>query len=352
MTVYKLSSNENPYPPLPGVVAAATAAAERMNRYPDMGNAELYGALSTRLAVPVEHLALATGSVALIYQLVQAFCEPGRRGRLRLALLRGLPDRGDRRGRDVGQGAGPGRRPSRPRRDGRRDHRPHQGRPGLHPQQPHRPRGHAGRARRVPGPGADARAGRGRRGVRRVRADGRPDRRHRHLPRPRQRAAHADLLQGLRPGRLPGRLRRRTRADRRGTAFGLAAVRRLQRRPGRGRRVPRRRGRAAAAGGVAGRGADPRRTGPARRRLGRSRTPGQLRLVRARRAHRRVRRRRRRPRHRGPPVRGRGRAGLHRRARGQRPDRGARPVASRADISATCTMGAWLTSNRATSSAT
>ena len=77
ITVYKLSSNENPYPPLPGVVEAATAATERMNRYPDMGNTELYGALSARLGVPNEHLALATGSVALIYQLVQAYCEPG-----------------------------------------------------------------------------------------------------------------------------------------------------------------------------------------------------------------------------------------------------------------------------------
>jgi histidinol-phosphate aminotransferase len=77
ITVYKLSSNENPYPPLPGVVEAATEAAGRMNRYPDMGNSELYGALSSRLGVPVEQLALATGSVALIYQLVQAFCEPG-----------------------------------------------------------------------------------------------------------------------------------------------------------------------------------------------------------------------------------------------------------------------------------
>lgn len=77
ITVYKLSSNENPYPPLPGVVEAATEAAGRMNRYPDMGNAELYGALSGKLGVPVEQLALATGSVALIYQLVQAFCEPG-----------------------------------------------------------------------------------------------------------------------------------------------------------------------------------------------------------------------------------------------------------------------------------
>ena len=48
-----------------------------MNRYPDMGSTALYDALSDRLGVPAEQLALATGSVALIYQLVQAFCEPG-----------------------------------------------------------------------------------------------------------------------------------------------------------------------------------------------------------------------------------------------------------------------------------
>jgi histidinol-phosphate aminotransferase len=48
-----------------------------MNRYPDMGNTELYAALSARLGVPAEQVALATGSVALIYQLVQAFCDPG-----------------------------------------------------------------------------------------------------------------------------------------------------------------------------------------------------------------------------------------------------------------------------------
>ncbi len=77
VTVYKLSSNENPYPPLPGVLAAATEAAERMNRYPDMGNSALYDALATRLGVPTSHLAVATGSVALVYQLVQAFCDPG-----------------------------------------------------------------------------------------------------------------------------------------------------------------------------------------------------------------------------------------------------------------------------------
>jgi histidinol-phosphate aminotransferase len=76
LTTYKLSSNENPYPPLPGVVEAANAAVLQMNRYPDMGNAALYAALSAKLGVPSDHLTLATGSVALIYQLVQAFCDP------------------------------------------------------------------------------------------------------------------------------------------------------------------------------------------------------------------------------------------------------------------------------------
>ena len=75
--VYKLSSNENPYPPLPGVVEAVEAAAARMNRYPDMGNNELYDALATRLGVSREQLAAGTGSVAVLYHLLQAFCEPG-----------------------------------------------------------------------------------------------------------------------------------------------------------------------------------------------------------------------------------------------------------------------------------
>ena len=74
---YKLSSNENPHPPLPGVLEAAVEAAARMNRYPDMGCTELYAALSERLGVPTGHLAAGTGSVAVLYHLLQAFCEPG-----------------------------------------------------------------------------------------------------------------------------------------------------------------------------------------------------------------------------------------------------------------------------------
>ncbi len=75
--VYKLSSNENPFPPLAGVVEAAEAAVAVMNRYPDMGNTALYDALADRLGVPRERLAAGTGSVAVLYHLLQAFCDPG-----------------------------------------------------------------------------------------------------------------------------------------------------------------------------------------------------------------------------------------------------------------------------------
>jgi histidinol-phosphate aminotransferase len=74
---YKLSSNENPYPPLPGVLEAAVAAAGAMNRYPDMGSAALLEALSERFGVPVNDLAVGTGSVAMLYHLLQATCEHG-----------------------------------------------------------------------------------------------------------------------------------------------------------------------------------------------------------------------------------------------------------------------------------
>ncbi len=76
LTTYKVSSNENPYPPLPGVVEAAMGAVQTMNRYPDMSSEALYDALGKKLGVPTGDIALATGSVALIYQLVQAFCDP------------------------------------------------------------------------------------------------------------------------------------------------------------------------------------------------------------------------------------------------------------------------------------
>ena len=77
LRTYKLSSNENPYPPLPGVLEVAAKAVEQANRYPDMGNAALYAKLAEVYGVPLGDLAVATGSTGLIYQLLAAFCEPG-----------------------------------------------------------------------------------------------------------------------------------------------------------------------------------------------------------------------------------------------------------------------------------
>jgi histidinol-phosphate aminotransferase len=77
LQTFKLSSNENPYPPLPGVLEAVNAAAAQMNRYPDMGSVALYDALAAKLGVPTTQIAAATGSVAVLYHLLQAYCDPG-----------------------------------------------------------------------------------------------------------------------------------------------------------------------------------------------------------------------------------------------------------------------------------
>lgn len=77
LRTYKLSSNENPCPPLPGVVEAVTEAVDVMHRYPDMGCTALYEALAEHCGVPGARLAVGTGSVSLLYQVLTAFCEPG-----------------------------------------------------------------------------------------------------------------------------------------------------------------------------------------------------------------------------------------------------------------------------------
>ncbi|MFD7101623.1 histidinol-phosphate transaminase [Streptomyces celluloflavus] len=74
---YKLSSNENPYPPLPGVLESAVAAAGSFNRYPDMACTGLMAELAEHFSVPVEHLATGTGSVGVAQQLIQATAGPG-----------------------------------------------------------------------------------------------------------------------------------------------------------------------------------------------------------------------------------------------------------------------------------
>ena len=77
VTTYKISSNENPYPPLPSVLKVVNDAATQMNRYPDMAVTDLTQALANHLGVPVEHLATGTGSVGVLGQIIAATCDPG-----------------------------------------------------------------------------------------------------------------------------------------------------------------------------------------------------------------------------------------------------------------------------------
>ena len=73
---FKLSSNENPFDPLPGVVEALRARVD-FNRYPDATAGRLRAALAERYGVEPDAVHVGTGSVSIIAQLLLAVCAPG-----------------------------------------------------------------------------------------------------------------------------------------------------------------------------------------------------------------------------------------------------------------------------------
>lgn len=77
LVVYKISSNENHYPPLPGVLEAITRAAQDTHRYPDPFSQRLVNAIAERFDVPTTAIALGTGSVAVCGQIIASTCGPG-----------------------------------------------------------------------------------------------------------------------------------------------------------------------------------------------------------------------------------------------------------------------------------
>ncbi|MDN3497187.1 histidinol-phosphate transaminase [Planococcus sp. APC 4015] len=76
MDAYKLSSNENPFDPLPGVIEAVQAATS-LNRYPDASAARLRARLAERFGVTSDGVHIGAGSVSILAQLVQATAGPG-----------------------------------------------------------------------------------------------------------------------------------------------------------------------------------------------------------------------------------------------------------------------------------
>jgi len=74
---FKLSSNENPFGPLPSVVQVIAEACTGVNRYPDNGSVALTDAIARRYGIPPSHIAVGCGSVGVTQQLLAAAAEPG-----------------------------------------------------------------------------------------------------------------------------------------------------------------------------------------------------------------------------------------------------------------------------------
>lgn len=74
---YRLSSNENSYPPLRPVVEAISAAAASPNLYPPLVPFALAGRLAAISGVDPQNVWVGAGSVAVLEQLIRGFAGPG-----------------------------------------------------------------------------------------------------------------------------------------------------------------------------------------------------------------------------------------------------------------------------------
>ena len=78
LTAYKISSNENPFEPLPSVKQAIVdKAVGRMNRYPDIRGTAVVERLADQFGVKPENVVLGCGSTEVITQLVNLVAGPG-----------------------------------------------------------------------------------------------------------------------------------------------------------------------------------------------------------------------------------------------------------------------------------
>lgn len=73
---FKLSSNENPFPPLPSVIAAIESELQ-LNRYPDGSAVELTAKLAEFTGLPPESIVIGPGSITILQQLLLAVAGRG-----------------------------------------------------------------------------------------------------------------------------------------------------------------------------------------------------------------------------------------------------------------------------------
>lgn len=74
---HRLFLNENPYPPLPSVIAAIAEGASDINRYPEILPTKLMDAIAHHLDVPVSDVVTGPGTVGIYQQVAQAMFDPG-----------------------------------------------------------------------------------------------------------------------------------------------------------------------------------------------------------------------------------------------------------------------------------
>lgn len=74
-TAFKLSSNENPNPTHPAILAAIGESS--LNRYPDGAATALRARLAERAGVSIDEVQVGAGSSSLLYQFIQAAAGPG-----------------------------------------------------------------------------------------------------------------------------------------------------------------------------------------------------------------------------------------------------------------------------------
>jgi len=73
----KLSSNENPFEPLPSVVEAVTRTLPRFNRYPSMSAEEVRSTIAGHFGVDVSQVVVGAGSTEVASQLMRALAGAG-----------------------------------------------------------------------------------------------------------------------------------------------------------------------------------------------------------------------------------------------------------------------------------
>lgn len=72
---FKLSSNENPFEPIPAVLEAIASSA--VNRYPEAAASELRARLAAKFGVELDSVHVGAGSVSILAQLISAAAGPG-----------------------------------------------------------------------------------------------------------------------------------------------------------------------------------------------------------------------------------------------------------------------------------